>query len=101
VTGVSHPSLKRLCARFRADEEEYRHHYHQRSLVETGNSMLKTRFGHWLRSRVRNAQYAESMLRVICHNVACLVHAVKEFQIEPKYWSPTHATMGADGMVFQ
>ena len=32
-------------------------------------------------------QYAESMLRCICHNVACLVMAVKELNVEPRYWA--------------
>jgi hypothetical protein len=46
--------------------------------------MLKTRFGHYLRSRAPHAQYAESMLRCVYHNVACLVHAVQELRVEPK-----------------
>jgi hypothetical protein len=64
-----------------------RSHYGKRSLAETGNMMMKTRFGHNLRSRTPHAQYAESMLRCICHNVACLVMAVKELNVEPRYWT--------------
>lgn len=55
--------------------------------------MLKTRFGHYLRSRVPHAQYAESMLRCVCHNVACLVMAVQELHIEPRYWTPSPAEL--------
>jgi transposase len=84
VTGVTRPSIRRLYNRFQADKEEYQRHYHQRSHAETGNSMIKTRFSHWLRSRKPHAQYAESMLRCIGHNVACLVQAVEELGIEPR-----------------
>ncbi len=91
VTGKTSPSIRRLHDRMMADWDEYRRHYHQRSLAETGMSMIKTRFSHRLRSRVPHAQYAECMLRVISHNVACLVQAVEELHIEPKYWSPEHA----------
>lgn len=87
VTGKTRPIIRRLYSKFLSDQEEYWRRYHQRSLAETGISMLKTRFGHYLRSRVPHAQYAESMLRAICHNVACLVMAVQELHIEPKYWT--------------
>jgi transposase len=93
VTGKTRPIIRRLYNNFRADQEEYWRHYHQRSLAETGNSMLKTRFGHYLRSRVPHAQYAESMLRCICHNVACLVMAVQELHVEPRYWTPSPAEL--------
>jgi hypothetical protein len=92
VTGVNHPAIRRLYNRMSADEYEYKRHYHQRSLAESGMQMIKTRFSHRLRSRVPNAQYAEAMLRCIGHNVACLVHAVEELGIEPKYWSPETPT---------
>jgi transposase len=88
VTGKTHSTVRRLYNKFRADQEDYWQHYHRRSLAETGHSMMKTRFGHYLRSRKPNAQYAESMLRCVCHNVACLVQAVQEFNVEPKYWAP-------------
>jgi len=93
VTGMSSPSIRRLYNKMRADEEEYARHYHQRSLAETGMSMIKTRFSHRLRSRVPHAQYAEAMLRCIGHNVACLVQAVDELKIDPKYWSPAPMTV--------
>ena len=96
VTGATSPIVRRLYNKMRADAEDYYGHYHQRSHAETGNSMLKTRFSHRLRSRVPNAQYAEAMLRCICHNVACLVQAVEELQIEPKYWAPSQG-MSAPG----
>jgi transposase len=93
VKGKTNPIIRRLYKKFRAEQDEYWLHYHQRSLAETGMSMLKTRFGHYLRSRVPHAQYAESMLRCICHNVACLIMAVQELSIEPKYWTHNPAEL--------
>jgi len=92
VTGKTRPAIARLYKKMAADPEDYERHYHQRSLAETGISMVKTRFSHWLRSRVRHAQYAECMLRAICHNVACLVQAIEELHIDPKYWTPSAFT---------
>jgi len=97
VTGKTRPAIRRLYDRFRADQEEYWGHYHQRSHAESGNQMIKTRFGHYLRSRVPNAQYAESMLRAVCHNVACLVQAVQELNVQPKYWAPQPALATSSG----
>jgi transposase len=92
VTGATNNIVRRLYNKFQADQDDYWRHYHQRSLAESAIHMIKTRFSHRLRSRVPNAMYAECMLRCICHNVACLVQAVEELKIEPKYWSPARTT---------
>jgi len=93
VTGKGNPIVGKLYNEFHADQDHYWSRYHRRSLAETGNSMMKTRFGHYLRSRAPHAQYAESMLRCVCHNVACLVYAVQELNVEPRYWMPASATL--------
>jgi len=81
-------ALLRLHEKFKADKDLYWSHYDKgRPLAETGNMMLKTRFGHSLKSRNADTQYAEVMLRCICHNIACLVMAVQELGVEPKYWT--------------
>jgi transposase len=98
VTGVTSSAIRRLYKKMAADPEDYVHHYHQRSLAETGIYMMKTRFSHRLRSRVPNAQYAEAMLRCIGHNVACLVQAIKELNIEPKYWAPPNVPLLSGGV---
>ena len=94
VTGAGSAIIRRLYNKFQADQEDYWAHYHQRSLAESGMNMIKTRFSHRLRSRVPNAQYAETMLRCVCHNVAMLVQAVEELGVEAKYWT-TPATVDA------
>lgn len=80
-------ALWRLYQVFDANRELYQDRCDKgRPLAETGNKMLKERLGYSLRSRKPNTMFAEVMLRLICHNVACLVMAVKEFGVEPKYW---------------
>lgn len=88
VTGKTKKgALHRLYYKMRTNPEEYRRRYEKgHPLCETGNSMIKERFGPRMRSRKANAQYAEFLLRCICHNVACLIVAVKELGIEAKYW---------------
>jgi len=88
VTGKTHPeTVGRLYRRFHDDQDLYWEHYGKRSLAESGMNSIKTRFGHALRSRVQHAQFAELMLRLICHNVAQLIMAVQEFNVDPRYWA--------------
>jgi hypothetical protein len=89
TTGASSPILRRLYHKFMSDQEAYMQHYHRRSNVETVMYMVKERFGGRLRSRRPNAQYVEIMLKAICHDIACLVHAIHELHIDPKFWTPS------------
>jgi len=87
VTGKTRPAVRRLYEQFLENKEAYWREYGKRSLAESGNQALKERFGHYLRSRTPNAQYAECMLRCICHNIARTVQAVQEFKVHPKFWA--------------
>jgi len=64
---------------YREDKNEFEKHYHQRSLVESVYSVLKTVFGNHLSSRRRKAQRRELMCRVIAYNIdRANLAAVKE-----------------------
>jgi len=91
-TGTSSPAMARLYHRF-LSEREYMPEYHDRSNVETGFSMVKTRFGGFLRSRKPLAQYHEVLAKIVCHNVACIVQAIHELNIDPKFWTPAPPTV--------
>jgi len=54
---------------YREDKNAFEKHYHQRSLVESVYSALKTVFGNHLSSRRRKAQRRELMCRVIAYNI--------------------------------
>jgi len=87
VTGKTRPAIKRMHDRFMDDQDLYWDRYRYRTLAESGMHAVKERFGYSLRSRVPDAQFAEIMLRLICHNVAQLILAVQEFDIDPRYWA--------------
>lgn len=54
---------------YREDRKMFDRHYHQRSLVESVYSVLKTVFGNHLASRRRKAQRRELMCRILAYNI--------------------------------
>jgi transposase len=54
---------------YREDRKMFDRNYHQRSLVESVYSVLKTVFGNHLTSRRKKAQRRELMCRVIAYNI--------------------------------
>ena len=68
---------------FHFNRERFLASYHKRSNVETSFQMIKERFGRRVRSRTPAARMSEILLRVLCHNVCCLVRASYELDIGP------------------
>jgi transposase len=60
--------------------------YHKRSNVESTFSMIKAKFGDGLRSRTKTAQIHEALMKILCHNICCLIQSVFELKIEAKFW---------------
>ncbi len=54
---------------YQEDRKMFDSHYHQRSLVESIYSVLKTVFDNHLTSRRRKTQRRELMYRVIAYNI--------------------------------
>jgi len=61
--------------------------YHKRSNVESTFMMIKAKFGDSLRSRTKVAQINEALLKVLCHNICCLIQSMYELGLKPKFWS--------------
>lgn len=59
--------------------------YHPRSNVESTFSMVKRIFGDTVRSKTRVAQINEVLLKVLCHNIRCLIHECAELGIQPAF----------------
>jgi transposase len=78
----------RMHAYFTLNKDEFLSHYHRRSNVESTFSTMKRKFGAGLRSKTPAAQFNETMLKALCFNLSILVHAIHEFGIEPKFWTP-------------
>jgi transposase len=77
---------RRLWHTFEARNDEFLAHYHQRSNVESTFSMVKRKFGASVRAKTPAAQLNEVLLKALCHNLACVVQAIHELGIQPKFW---------------
>lgn len=73
----------RLFAQFILHREEFLKAYHKRSNVEATFSAIKRVFGDSVRSKTRVAQINEVLLKVLAHNIRCLIHTMAELGITP------------------
>jgi transposase len=89
-TGMTNksPHWRRMWAHFTLKTEEFLARYHRRSNVETTMHMIKSKFGGAVRSKLPTAQVNEVLCKVLCHNLACIVHAITEFGIEVDFAKP-------------
>ena len=60
---------------FASRREEFLQHYHKRSNVESTFSMVKRKFGDSLRSKTDTAMVNETLAKLLCHNLCCLISA--------------------------
>lgn len=67
---------------FHLHHEKFLERYHQRSISETGFSMIKGRFGGFVRGRTLTAQFNEVLCKVLAHNICCLITAMYEFDLD-------------------
>jgi transposase len=67
--------------------DEFLAHYHKRSNVETAFSMMKRKFGDFVRSKTDVAMVNEALCKVLAHNLVVLIHEMYELGVEPAFWS--------------
>jgi transposase len=65
---------------------EFMEHYHKRSNIETSLSMVKRKFGTFVRSKSPDAQVNEVLCKVLCHNICVLIQSIYELKLEPIFW---------------
>lgn len=65
---------------------EFTEHYHKRSNAETVFHMIKSKFGDAIRSKTETAQINEVLLKVLCHNICCVIQEMHELNIEPNFF---------------
>lgn len=85
-TGSS-PVWRKMYHKFQLDNDECRQRYQKRSNVETTFQMLKTKFGDSVNAKNEQAQLAETRLKILCHNVVVVIHAIRESDIHPGFLS--------------
>lgn len=66
---------------FKNHSQEFMYHYHKRSNVETTFSMVKLKFGEFLKCKKFESQRNELLMKFICHNICCLVTEIFERKI--------------------
>jgi transposase len=60
--------------------------YHKRSNVESTFSMIKAKFGGFVRSKLPTAQVNEVLCKILCHNLCVLIQSMSELGIEATFW---------------
>lgn len=78
---------------FRSDPDAFYRRYHKRSNVETTFSMIKAKFGGFVRSKTPQAQRNEVLCKVLAHNLCVLVQSFYELGIEPQFWTEGNAAL--------
>lgn len=68
----------RLFHFFSFHRDEFLTKYHTRSNAESTFSALKRKFGDMVRSKTPVAQRNEALLKVLCHNIVCVIHEMHE-----------------------
>ena len=77
VVGKS-ATWNRLFHFFQFHRDEFLAQYHKRSNVESTFSAIKRKFSDTIRSKSPVAQRNEALLKVLCHNLVCVIHQVSE-----------------------
>jgi transposase len=71
---------------YQMNQGEFYQHYHKRSNVESTFSMIKAKFGGYLRSKTFTAQANEALCKILCHNLCCLIQSSYELGTEATFW---------------
>jgi transposase len=77
---------KQMYHYFSFNTEKFMSYYHKRSNVESTFHMIKSKFGDALRSKTERAQINEALCKVLCHNICCLIQAMHELNLKPKFY---------------
>jgi transposase len=67
---------------FKNNKEEFMKNYHRRSNVETTFAMVKLRLGEHLRCKNFVAQRNELIMKLLCHNICCLIQEIFELGLQ-------------------
>jgi len=70
---------------FKFNQEEFMQQYHARSNIETSFHMIKAKFNDLLKSKTFTAQKNELLLKVLCHNIVCVIHETNELGLKAEF----------------
>jgi transposase len=89
------PAWAKLFHLYNYRQDEFFALYHARSNAESTFSSIKRVFGDTLRSKALASQTNELLLKVIAHNIVCLIHSMFELGIEMPTFRPCTQTGSA------
>jgi transposase len=72
---------------YQFNRDDFLQHYHLRSNAESTFAMIKAKFGERLRSKTDTAQTNEMLLKIVCHNICCVIGSMHELGLEPTFWA--------------
>jgi hypothetical protein len=85
-TGRAPGLWRRMFHYYHMHREEFLRHYHKRSNGEATFSMIKRKFGDYVRSRTEVAMANEVLCKVVCHNICCLIQETEILGIDDMFW---------------
>ncbi len=85
ATGAVGGVYERMYHLFCLNKEDYLHHYHRRSNVESVFSAVKRLFADAVRSKHETAMKNEALCKLLAYNITLLVHAIYELGLEPRF----------------
>jgi transposase len=86
TTAAQGGTLAKMFHWYDFNRDDYLAHYHKRSNVESTFSMIKAKFGDALRSKTDAAMVNETLCKVLCHNICCLIQSGYELGITATFW---------------
>lgn len=87
ATGSIGGIYERMYHLFCLNKEDYLHHYHRRSNIESLFSAVKRLLGDAVRSKNNIAMHNESLAKLLAYNITLLVHAIYELGLQPRFES--------------
>ena len=90
---------KRLYHFFHLNRPTFLEHYHKRSNVETTFHMVKAKFGAVVRAKASTAMVNEVLLKLLCHNIAVLIQAMYDLDLDPVLSLQQPETFGPKSLV--
>jgi len=86
ITGAIGGAFEKMFRYFQFKREEFLDHYHKRSNVESTISAIKRKFGDSVRSKSDTAMVNETLCKILCHNLTCLIQEQETLGIAPIFW---------------
>ncbi len=98
TTGAVGGLFEKMFHFFQFNREEYLTRYHKRSNVESTFSAVKRKFGDSVMSRSDTGMVNEVLCKLLCHNLACLIHEQEELGIVPVFWKDEELAAGCNAL---